>query len=165
MGRPIFARRLLPQEREELDALLYHSIESLARRAAIVLLSSEERYHVSEISILVGMHMSSVRYWIHRFNKEGMMALQPREPRGWGPRVDPGVRATLIQLATTPPRELGLKFTSWTLRELEKYLVEREIVQEISHETIRRILKDENIDWRVAGTLSKDSLITELLGA
>lgn len=165
MGRPIFARRLLPQERKELDTLLHHPLETLAKRAAIILLSSEERYRVSEISTLVGIHMSSVRYWIHRFNQEGMLALRPREARGWGSQVDSDVRAALVQLATTPPREMGLKFTSWTLRQLRKHLIEQGIVQEISHETIRRILKNENIDWQAFGTLPENSLITDLLGS
>lgn len=163
MGRPVFARRLLPQEREELDALLHHPLAALAKRAGIILLSSEERYRASEISVLLGMHVSSVRYWIHRFNKEGMTVLQPRKGRGWGSFIDSDARTTLIRLATTPPREMGLKFTTWTLRELKKYLVEREIVKEISHETIRRILRDEGIDWRACGTLAENSLIPDLM--
>lgn len=163
MGRPTFARKILPQEQDELDALLHHPVETLAKRATIILLSSGERYRVSEISDLVGMHASSIRYWIRRFNEEGMTALRPREARGWGARVDSNVRATLVQLAVTPPREMGLKFTVWTLRELRKYLIEQKIVEKISHETIRRILKDENIDWRTSGSLPKDSLILDLL--
>ncbi len=127
------------------------------------MLSSEERYRASEISDLVGMHASGVRYWIHRFNKGGLTALQPRKARGWGSRVDSDVRATLVQLATTPPRELGFKLTTWTLRKLREYLMEHKIVEEISHETIRRILKDENIDWRASGTPPEHSSIVDLL--
>ncbi len=162
MGRPIFARSILPQEQDEVDALFHHPVKALARRAAVVLLSAKERYRTPEIATLVGMHQSSVRYWIHRFNKGGLSALRPSDGPGAGARVDPEVRATLIQLATTPPREMGLKFTTWTLRELREYLVEHEMV-EISHETIRRILKDEDIDWRTTGTLPQGSLIPDLL--
>jgi len=162
MGRPIFARRLSSQEREELVPLLHHPVKVLAKRGAIILLSSEERYRASEISDLVGMHASGVRYWIHRFNKGGMTALQPRKARSWGSRVDSDARATLVQLASTPPRELGLKITIWTLRELERYLVEHEIAK-ISHETIRRILKEEDIDWRASGTPPEHSSIVDLL--
>ena len=161
--RPIFARRLLHQEREELEALLHHPVEAVAKRAAIVLLSSERRYRASEISELVGVHASSVRYWIHRFNKEGMTTLRPCEAPRWGSRLGSDVRAKLIRIATTPPREMGLEFTTWTLRELRKHLVEQEIVKEVSHETIRRILKDENIDWQVSGILPKNSLVSDLL--
>jgi len=162
MGRPIFARSILPQEQDELDALFHHPVKALARRAAVVLLSAKERYRTPEIATLVGMHQSSVRYWIHRFNKGGMSALRPSDGPGAGSRVNPEVRATLIQLATTPPREMGLKFTTWTLRELREYLVEHEMV-EISHETIRRILKEENIDWQASGALPENSQVHDLL--
>jgi hypothetical protein len=53
---------------------------------------------------------------------------------------------------------MGLKFTTWTLRNLREYLVEHEVVEEISHETIRRILKEEDIDWKASGALSAGSL-------
>ena len=92
-----------------------------------------------------------------------MTALQPRKAPSWGSRVDSDVRATLVQLATTPPRELGFKLTTWTLRKLREYLIEHKIVEEISHETIRRILKDENIDWRASGTPPEHSSIVDLL--
>jgi transposase len=162
--RPVFARKLLNQEREEIEALLHHPVECWAKRAAIVLLSSEERYRAPEISVLVGMHASNVRYWIHRFNEEGMLVLRPNEAPHWGSSLDPEVRQTLIQLATTPPRELGLKFTTWTLRQLRKYLMEHDVVNDISHETIRRILHSENIDWRACGTLPQDPSIPDILG-
>ena len=105
MGGPIFARELEPQEQDELDSFLQRSKRVLAKRAIIILLSSEERYRVSEIAKLVGMHASSVRYWIHRFNDEGMAAIRPRESPGRGSRVHPDLRGPLIQLAETPPRE------------------------------------------------------------
>jgi transposase len=161
--KPIFARRLLPQELEVLKALLHHPKKSVSRRAAIVWLSAEERYRASEISALVEMHASSVRYWIHRFNEQGIAALRPSEAQGWGSRVDSNVRQKLVRLATTPPRDLGLKFTTWTLRALKTYLVEREIVDSISHETIRRVLKDEDVDWRACGTLPERPSIPDLL--
>jgi transposase len=146
-----------------LDALLQYPVEDLARRAAIILLSSEERYRVPEVATLVSMHESSVRYWIHRFNEEGMPVLRPDEASGRGSRIDPDLRDTLVELAITPPRQLGLKFTTWTLRELQGYLVDQEIVDTISHETIRQILKDEEVDWQTSGCLPKDAPIPELL--
>jgi transposase len=164
MGKPIFARIISPQEQDELEDLLSHSEEPFARRASLILLSTQERYRVSEIATLVGMHESSVRYWIHRFNKEGMSAVRPSEAIGQRFRVDPEIQGILIQIATTPPREMGLKFTTWTLRELRNYLTGQEIVEDISHETIRRILKQEDIDWQAAGTLPEDAGIPDLLG-
>ena len=164
MARPIFARQLSPQEHGELEALLFCPEEACARRAGLILLSARERYRVSEIAGLIGMHESSVRYWIHRFNEEGLPAVEPSEATGQGSRIAPEVCDVLVQLATSPPREMGLKFTTWTLRELKDYLIEYGIVEDISHETIRRILKREDIDWKASGILPENSAIPELLG-
>lgn len=163
MGGPIFSRKLLAQERDELDALLGHPADAVTKRATIILLSSEERYRASEISDLVGMHASSVRYWIHRFNEEGLSALRHSEALGRGSRMGDDVRVALAQLATTPPRLMGLKFTVWTLRKLREYLIEQKIVLDISHETIRRILKESGIDWRSSGSLPQGPGILDLL--
>ena len=163
MPRPLFAKRLSPQEQRELDALLCHSVQALAKRAAIILLSSQERYRVSEIATFVDMHVSSVRYWIHQFNEGDIAALRFDEGSRRVSRVAPEVCDKLILLAATPPRELGLKFTTWTLRQLREYLIDHEIVEAISHETIRRILKNEGIDWQASGTLPENSRILDLL--
>jgi len=163
MGKPIFARKLLPQEQDELESLLDYAAATVTRRAAIIKLSSNERYRVSEISKLFGMHASSVRYWIHRFNEEGLSALRHSEALGRGSRMGDDVRVALAQLATTPPRLMGLKFTVWTLRKLREYLIEQKIVLDISHETIRRILKESGIDWRSSGSLPQGPGILDLL--
>ena len=92
-----------------------------------------------------------------------MSALRPRRHRGWGSRVDPTIRDTLVQLATTPPREMGLKFTTWTLHELTEYLVSHEAAKDISEETVRKILRDEGIDWREPGNLPEHQRMPNVL--
>ena len=90
--------------------------ETLKQRSLIVLLSSEERYRVPEIAPMVGLHVDKVRKWVIRFNKHGLKGLQPprRKP---GPRgkFDQDMRTHILEIASTPPRQLGQLRTSWTL--------------------------------------------------
>ncbi|MCB0200414.1 MAG: helix-turn-helix domain containing protein [Anaerolineae bacterium] len=123
--------------------------QTLKRRALIILLSSEEQYRVPEIAPMVDLHVDKVRKWVVRFNKDGVKGLQPprRKP---GPRgkFDSEMRLKIIELASTPPRQLGLLRTNWTLDALRDYLLANEIVPEISRESLRQILVQSNVNWQ-----------------
>jgi transposase len=142
-------------ERESLERLVAGDDISLRQRALIVLLSSEERYRVPEIAPMVGLHMDKVRKWITRFNDQGMKGLQPahRKP---GPRekFDGKARKQIIDIAATSPRQLGQLRTRWTLDSLRDYLVDHNVVSEISRESLRQILLNADLNWQTTHTRS-----------
>jgi hypothetical protein len=82
--------------------------------------------------------------WRKRAVEEGPLSLLERKPES-SPRVTPKLQgeqeAALTQLACSaaPPGR-----ARWTLRLLAARLVELEIVESISHETVRRALKKAN---------------------
>jgi hypothetical protein len=83
----------------------------------------------------------SMESWRKRAVEEGPLSLMERKPED-SPRVTPKLRgeqeARLIQLAcSTAPAP----HARWTLRLLATRLVELQIVDSISHETVRRALK------------------------
>lgn len=149
MPKLLFARPLEQEERANLERLMAEENEALKQRALIVLLSSQGQYRVPEIAPLVGMHVDKVRKWVIRFNTHGMKGLQPtrRKP---GPRgkFDPKTRNLIVEIARTPPRDLGLLRTTWTLEALRDYLTGRGIVDEISRESLRQILLQGNVSWQ-----------------
>lgn len=149
MPKLLFARPLQEQEKATLERIMSGENEVLKQRALIILLSSEEQYRVPEIAPMVGLHVDKVRKWVIRFNTYGMKGLQPtrRKP---GPRgkFDPSLRNKIVQIAQTPPRELGLLRTTWTLDSLREYLVESRTVSEISRESLRQILLQGNVNWQ-----------------
>jgi len=51
----------------------------------------------------------------------------------------------MLRVMSTDPVKLGLHFTTWSLRKLQKYLINEKIVDKISHEAIRYILKSEGV--------------------
>lgn len=78
-----------------------------------------------------------------RFVEEGLeAALHPRPPaRAYRRKLDGAQEARLIALACgTPPAGQ----VRWTLRLLADTLVTLEIVEDISHETVRQVLKKTN---------------------
>lgn len=91
-----------------------------------------------------GMTTRSLESWRKRAVEEGPLSLLERKPED-SPRVAPKLRgkeqARLTQLACSRPPKGRAR---WSLRLLANRLVELEIVESISHETVRRALKKTN---------------------
>ena len=157
MPKLLFARSLNLEERATLERLMVEENEAIKQRALIVLLSSQGQYRVPEIAPLVGLHVDKVRKWVIRFNDQGTTGLQPtrRKP---GPRgkFGPKMRAHIVDVAKTPPRELGLLRSTWTLDSLRDYLIDNGIVSEISRESLRQILLQGDVSWQTHRARSDD---------
>lgn len=149
MPKLLFARPLAHQEKMTLERYMSSDNELMKQRALVVLLSSTEGYRVPEIAPIVNMHVDKVRKWVLRFNMQGLPGLQPARRRP-GPRgkFNADLRTTIVTLAQTPPRELGLHRTTWTLDSLRDHLINQRYVTEISRESLRQILIENGIDWQ-----------------
>jgi transposase len=136
----LFVKPLSADEQRRLERL-QNSISDpdVAKRARIVVLSAK-RLGVLEISTAVGLHPINVRKWIHRYNRLGIDGLYPRRSPGRPRLFDEQQREAILSMATTPPEELDLDFTAWSLQRLRSQLITRGIVPEISAETIRQEL-------------------------
>jgi transposase len=135
----LYVRPLKADEKPKLEELAKGSDEEVARRAQIVLLSSEHA-GVYEIGTAVNLHPINVRKWIHRFEKSGVKGLQPRRSPGRPKLFTRQQRDAIAHLATTDPRELGLGYDAWSLMRLRSQLIARGVVTEVSAETIRQQL-------------------------
>jgi transposase len=68
---------------------------------------------------------------------------------GSQPDFSPEARARIVELARTPPQELGLAFGNWSLRILVWYLVQKEkLVSSISYEGVRVILREQGLRFQ-----------------
>jgi transposase len=95
----------------------------------------------------VGLSAFRVRAWIHRFNRHGLAGLADA-PRAGRPRQhDETTRGTVVALARTKPRNLGLPFALWTLARLQQALRERHGFG-VTPATIWKWLKAEGLVWR-----------------
>jgi transposase len=135
------------EERQSLDELLSKGKADVRRlkHAQILLMADESkdgrRWSVLRIAEAVGCGTATVERVRRRFVEEGLeMALSPyRSPRReYRPKLDGEQEARLITLACSQPPEGRAR---WTLRLLADALVELELVDSISHETVRQTLK------------------------
>jgi hypothetical protein len=82
-----------------------------------------------------------LRNWRQQAVEEGPLSLVTRKRREeppTRPKLDGEGEAKLAMLACSPA---PAGHASWTLRLLAEHLVELEVVESISHETVRRVLK------------------------
>jgi transposase len=136
----LYVRALSQEQRQRLEVLARSGLDQdVARRAQIVLLSSTRR-GVQDISGEVGLHPINVRKWIHRFNQRGVEGLYPRRSPGRPPLFSEKQREAIVRMATAEPNGMGLDFAEWSLQRLRSQLIERDVVPEISAETIRQEL-------------------------
>ena len=141
----IYVRPLRDRERKRLQEWARYQTDDQMRKRARVILLSAEGYTVPRISEQVGLHPINVRKWIHRFNEHGLAGLQSGKSPGRPPRFTAEQREQIIKIAQTDPQELGLSFQRWSLQRLREYLISQGIVDSISAETVRQILRSAQV--------------------
>lgn len=140
MARALYVGTLNKEIKSELTELTKKAPGEIAKRAQIIL-SSTEGYTVSEIVQIVNLHANNVRKWIRRFIEKGIPGLQ-HGGKGKSRNVifDGPIRAKIIKIANSRPRDLGEHYTTWSLYKLRRYLIRRKVVKTISIERLRHIL-------------------------
>jgi len=107
-------------------------------RARILLLASEDKLD-KFVAEALQVSEQTVRNIRKRFCEEGLEAALKDRPRpGAKPKLDAKGEAFLVALACSEPPEGRER---WTMRLLADRLVELGVVDSISDETVRRILK------------------------
>jgi transposase len=93
----------------------------------------------AEIARRLETSTSTVERTRKRFAAAGLDAALTERPRpGATPVLDGKAEALLVELACSRPPDGQAR---WTLRQLGQRLVALEVVEQISHETVRRVLK------------------------
>ena len=137
---------LTREERDELMSIISKGKHTSQRfRNAYVLLNCDEgefseKATNAEINKILKVGMRSIDRIKKRFVEEGFDAVLERKPttREYERKTDGDLEARLIALSCSEPPEGHAR---WSLRLLADKLVELEIVDSISHETVRTVLK------------------------
>ena len=140
---------LTREERDELMSIISKGKHTSQRfRNAYVLINCDEGEFAekatnAEINKILKVGMRTIDRIKKRFVEEGFDAVLERKPttREYDRKADGDLEARLIALSCSEPPEGHAR---WSLRLLADKLVELEIVDSISHETVRTVLKKTN---------------------
>src|SRR4051812_40354817 len=121
------------------------------RRAQMVLLSAQ-RMPVAKIAEVTFTSTDRVRDVLHNFNTDGFDSLYPRYAGGRPPKFDLKQRSRIKQIALSRPADHDLPFSVWSLSKLADFLVAEGVVDDISHEGLRALLRDEDVSFQAVKT-------------
>ena len=116
------------------------------RRAQMVLLSAQGMA-VPQIAEVTFTSPDRVRDVLHNFNTDGFDSLKPKYAGGRPPKFDLAQRAEIKKMALARPADHGLPFSTWSLSKLADFLVAEEVVDDISHEGLRVLLREQGVSF------------------
>ncbi len=136
--------KLKPKERKLLKQLISKGIEKARKitRCRILLLTDEGKTDTQIIEALK-VARNTIRTVRFRYVREGLESAINEQPRLGAPKKFTGrQKAKITAIACSEPPEGRNR---WTLRLLADKVVELKMVDSISHQTVKRILKKTNL--------------------
>ncbi len=148
MAERVRVREISNEEGNRLLRTVRRSAGSVVtwRRAQIVLLSAQGM-DVAAIAKVSFASPDRVRDVIHNFNVDGFDSLRPRYAGGRPPKFSPAQRARIKAIALAYPTDHGLPFSTWSLAKLADFLVAEGVVEDISHEGLRLLLREQGVSF------------------
>ena len=117
------------------------------RRAQMVLLSAQGM-DVPAIAKVAFTSEDRVRDVIRNFNADGFSSLYPKYKGGHPPKFTLPQRREIKKIAKSRPVEHDLPFSTWSLSKLADFLVAEGVVDDISHEGLRVLLRAEGVSFQ-----------------
>jgi transposase len=117
------------------------------RRAQMVLLSAQGM-DVGQIAKVAFTSEDRVREVLHNFNDDGFDSLYPRYAGGRPPKFSLPQRREIKKIALARPTDHDLPFSTWSLSKLAEFLVAEGVVDDISHEGLRSLLREEGVSFQ-----------------
>jgi transposase len=149
MAERVRVRELDDEEGNRLLRIIRRGTGSVVtwRRAQMVLLSAQGM-SVARIAQVAFTSEDRVRDLIHNFNTDGFDSLYPKYRGGRPPTFTLPQRREIKKIAKSKPVEHGLPFSTWSLTKLADFLVAEGVVDDISHEGLRQLLRAENVSFQ-----------------
>jgi transposase len=117
------------------------------RRAQMVLLSAQGM-SATAVAKVAFTSEDRVRDVIRNFNADGFGSLYPKYKGGRPPKFTLGQRREIKKTAKAKPAEYDLPFSTWSLSKLADFLVAEGVVDDISHEGLRVLLREEGVTFQ-----------------
>jgi transposase len=149
----IRVREITSEEGNRLLRIVRRSSGSVVtwRRAQMVLLSAQGM-EVAQIAKVAFTSADRVREVLHNFNDDGFDSLVPKYAGGRPPTFTLPERREIKKIALSRPVDHDLPFSTWSLSKLAEFLVAEGVVDDISHEGLRVLLREEGVSFQVIKT-------------
>lgn len=158
MAERVVVRDLAPQEGQKLLQIIRRGSGSVVRwRRAQIVLWSAQRMSVPRIAEIAFTSEDRVREVIHNFNADGFDSLAPKYAGGRPPTFTLPHRQQIKKIALSRPADHGLPFSTWSLTKLAEFLVAEGVVDDISHEGLHTLLREEGVSFQVIKTFKQSN--------
>jgi transposase len=117
-----------------------------------MVLLSAQGMDVGQIAKVAFTSPDRVREVLHNFNDDGFDSLVPKYAGGRPPTFTLPERREIKKIALSRPVDHGLPFSTWSLSKLTEFLVAEGVVDDISHEGLRVLLREEGVSFQVIKT-------------
>jgi transposase len=153
MADRVRVREISNEEGQRLLRIVRRSSGSVVtwRRAQMVLLSAQGM-DVAQIAKVAFTSEDRVRAVLHNFNDDGFESLYPKYSGGRPPTFTLPQRREIKRIALARPEDHDLAFSTWSLAKLADFLVAEGVVDDISHEGLRALLREEGVSFQAIKT-------------
>ena len=153
MAERVRVREITNEEGQRLLRIVRRSSGSVVtwRRAQMVLLSAQAM-DVGQIAKVAFTSEDRVREVLHNFNDDGFESLYPKYAGGRPPTFTLPQRREIKKIALSRPTDHELPFSTWSLTKLADFLVAEGVVDDISHEGLRALLREEGVSFQAIKT-------------
>jgi transposase len=153
MGERVKVREITNDEGNQLLRIVRRSKGSVVtwRRAQMVLLSAQGM-DVAQIAEVAFTSQDRVREVLHNFNDDGFDSLYPKYAGGRPPTFTLPQRQAIKKIALSRPTDHDLPFSTWSLAKLADFVVAEGVVDDISHEGLRLLLREEGVSFQALKT-------------
>jgi transposase len=122
-----------------------------------MVLLSAQGMDVAQIAKVAFTSPDRVRAVLHNFNDDGFDSLAPKYSGGRPPTFTLPERREIKKIALSRPVDHDLPFSTWSLTKLAEFLVAEGVVDDISHEGLRLILREEGVSFQVIKTYKQST--------
>ena len=122
-----------------------------------MVLLSAQAMDVGQIAKVAFTSEDRVREVLHNFNDDGFESLYPKYAGGRPPTFTLPQRWEIKKIALSRPTDHDLPFSTWSLAKLADFLVAEGVVDDISHEGLRALLREEGVSFQAIKTFKESN--------
>jgi transposase len=153
MAERVRVREITNDEGNRLLRIIRRDSGSVVRwRRAQIVLWSAQGMDVGQIAKIAFTSEDRVREVLHNFNADGFESLAPRYAGGRPPKFTVAERRAIKKIALGRPTDHDEPFSTWSLTKLAEHLVRKGVVDDISHEGLRALLREEGVSFQAIKT-------------